>query len=176
MLCHEGDTLMSARAAALDRAKSFSPFLREAAQRWPGVADRFVADGPQAAIAEALEAAGEDVAITLRRQRHGLALAVALGDLSGELSLEQVTATLSDFADSAIDQALRAAVAERVGAEPATGLTVLALGKLGSRELNYSSDVDLILLFDPLTMPRRPRATRLLIVPTAQPQMSAASS
>ena len=37
------------------------------------------------------------------------------------------------------------------------GLTVLALGKLGSRELNYSSDVDLILLFDPVTMPRRAR-------------------
>ncbi len=37
------------------------------------------------------------------------------------------------------------------------GITVLALGKLGSRELNYSSDVDLLLLFDPETMPRRER-------------------
>src|SRR4028118_1472463 len=37
------------------------------------------------------------------------------------------------------------------------GLAVLALGKLGSRELNYSSDVDLILLFDPDTLPRRSR-------------------
>ena len=42
------------------------------------------------------------------------------------------------------------------GAEP-RGITVIALGKLGSRELNYSSDVDLLLLFDPETMPRRER-------------------
>ena len=36
-------------------------------------------------------------------------------------------------------------------------MPILALGKLGSRELNYSSDVDLVLLFDPETLPRRPR-------------------
>ena len=93
----------------------------------------------------------------MRRQRHGLALAVALGDLAGELSLEQVTAHLSDFADHAIDRALRAAMLERVPDAEPVGVAVLALGKLGSRELNYSSDVDLILLFDPATMPRRAR-------------------
>jgi glutamate-ammonia-ligase adenylyltransferase len=82
---------------------------------------------------------------------------VALGDLSGELSLEEVTAALSDFADRALDEAVSAAITERVpGAEP-QGLAVLALGKLGSRELNYSSDVDLILLFDPATLPKRGR-------------------
>jgi len=48
-------------------------------------------------------------------------------------------------------------LAERVpGAKP-RGIAVIALGKLGSRELNYSSDVDLLLLFDPETMPRRER-------------------
>ena len=68
-----------------------------------------------------------------------------------------MTALLSDFADSAIHRALAAAVAERVeGAEP-TGIAVIALGKLGSRELNYSSDVDLLLLFDPESLPRRDR-------------------
>src|SRR4028119_2096997 len=34
-------------------------------------------------------------------------------------------------------------------------MAVIALGKLGSCELNYSSDVDLLLLFDPVTLPRR---------------------
>ena len=82
---------------------------------------------------------------------------MALGDLSGELALEQVTEALSDFADGAIDSALRAAVAERTDGAPFAGMTVLALGKLGSRELNYSSDVDLILLFDPQSLPRRAR-------------------
>ena len=62
---------------------------------------------------------------------------------------------LSDFADLAIDRALRLAIAERVpDAEPA-GFAVIAMGKLGSRELNYSSDVDLQLLFDPEALPRR---------------------
>ena len=37
------------------------------------------------------------------------------------------------------------------------GFAVIAMGKLGSRELNYSSDVDLMLLFDAATLPRRGR-------------------
>jgi len=145
------------RVDATERSMLHSPFLHAAIERWPEVAGRFVSDGSETAIAEALCASGENVAVTLRRQRHGLALAVALGDLAGELSLEQVTAHLSDFADQAIDAALRAAMIERVPDAEPVGVTVLALGKLGSRELNYSSDVDLILLFDPATMTRRAR-------------------
>jgi glutamate-ammonia-ligase adenylyltransferase len=145
------------RNEAIQRARAHSPFLRAAAERWPAVVERFAVGGSAAAIACALGARGDGLAATLRHQRHGLALAVALGDLSGEASLEQVTAALSDFADSAIDQALRHAVAERVPDADRLGVAVLALGKLGSRELNYSSDVDLILLFDPATMPRRGR-------------------
>ncbi len=145
------------RVGAIDRATAHSPFLRAAIARWPNVATRFASDGAEVAVATALAASGENIAIALRRQRHGLALAVALGDLAGEFSLEQVTAHLSDFADRAIDAALVASIAERVPDVPPQGVAVLALGKLGSRELNYSSDVDLILLFDPATMPRRAR-------------------
>ena len=115
------------RAGAFDRATSFSPFLRAAVDRWPNVAASFIANGPASAVAEALAANGEDIATTLRRQRHGLALAVALGDLSGEFSLEQVTAALSDFADRAIDDALRAAMAERVGDGDELGAIIPAL-------------------------------------------------
>ena len=147
----------SARRDAMERARLHSSFLREALQQRAEVASTFAESGAEAAIVTALGKTDGDVAATLRRQRHGLALAVALGDLSGELPLERVTGALSDFADHAIDQALRAAVAERVGDAPFAGLTVLALGKLGSHELNYSSDVDLILLFDPDTLPRRER-------------------
>ena len=102
---------MSARAATRSTGpEPCSPFLREAAQRFPNVADRFVGGRSASGGRRALEAAGEDVGEQLRRQRHGLALAVALGDLSGEQPLEWVTATLSDFADSAMDEALRAAM------------------------------------------------------------------
>src|SRR3546814_14203688 len=41
--------------------------------------------------------------------------------------------------------------------EEPRGLVVIALGKLGSFELNYSSDIDPILIFDPETLPRRSR-------------------
>ncbi|HJR82637.1 MAG TPA: glutamine-synthetase adenylyltransferase, partial [Sphingomicrobium sp.] len=87
----------------------------------------------------------------------GLALAVALGDLCGELSFEKATRALSDFADAAIERALSAALEERVPGAELRGVTAIALGKLGSQELNYSSDVDLLLLFDPESMPRRER-------------------
>ncbi len=99
----------------------------------------------------------DDVGAELRRRRTALALAIALGDLAGELDLERVTAALSDFADLAIDRALAAAIAERMPDAEPRGFAVLALGKLGSRELNYSSDVDLILLFDPAILPHRER-------------------
>ena len=93
----------------------------------------------------------------LRRERRVLALAVALGDLAGLLDLCAVTAALTDFADRALDRAICAAIAERTpGAEP-RGFVAIALGKQGSRELNYSSDIDPILLYDPVTLPCRPR-------------------
>jgi glutamate-ammonia-ligase adenylyltransferase len=145
------------RRDALARASAHSPFLAAALQAWPEIGPLFEADGAPAALDAALAVTGETLAQTLRRQRHRLALAVALGDLGGELALEQVTRALSEFADGAIDQAVSAAIAERTPDEAPVGLAVLALGKLGSFELNYSSDVDLILLFDPATLPRRAR-------------------
>ncbi|WP_310467034.1 bifunctional [glutamine synthetase] adenylyltransferase/[glutamine synthetase]-adenylyl-L-tyrosine phosphorylase [Sphingomonas sp.] len=146
-----------ARSSAIDRAQRCSPFLREAITARPDLAQMFVADGAEAAAAAAIAAGGDSVDVELRVRRLGLALSVALGDLAGELPLERVTALLSDFADAAIDRALGAALAERVPDAPLAGITVIALGKLGSRELNYSSDVDLLVLFDPATMPRRER-------------------
>ncbi|HEY7959407.1 MAG TPA: bifunctional [glutamine synthetase] adenylyltransferase/[glutamine synthetase]-adenylyl-L-tyrosine phosphorylase, partial [Sphingomicrobium sp.] len=113
--------------------------------------------GSVTAVEEALAASGDSVEARLRRQRLGLALTVALGDLSGELPLEEVTKLLSDFADRAIHEALAAAIAERAPGAQAQGFAVIAMGKLGSHELNYSSDVDLIFLFDPETLPRRSR-------------------
>jgi len=106
---------------------------------------------------QALAASAETVESELRRRRAGVALTVALGDLSGELGFVEATRLLSDFADMAIEQALGAALRERVPGAEVQGITVLALGKLGSRELNYSSDVDLLVLFDPAAMPRRER-------------------
>jgi glutamate-ammonia-ligase adenylyltransferase len=122
------------------------------------VEDAFVRSGAEAACTLASAAgSGLTVGSRLRQQRQALALAVALGDLAGELPLERVTALLSDFADRAIDEAVNAAIRERVPDAEPHGFAVVAMGKLGSHELNYSSDVDLLLLFDPDRLPRRAR-------------------
>ena len=145
------------RKSAVLRAEQHSPFLREALRAHPEIGECFVRDGAEAAIRLALKATGDEVDIALRWQRARLALAVALGDLAGELPLEQVTSKLSGFADRAIHEAVTAAIAERVPGADSHGFAVIAMGKLGSGELNFSSDVDLILLFDPARLARRER-------------------
>ena len=147
----------SSRKEALERANAHSPFLREAALARPDIADLFVERGSIAAVELATSSSGDQLEQRLRRERHGLSLAVALGDIAGELSLEEVTRLLSDFADRAIDEVVAAAIRERVPEADPMGFAVIAMGKLGSFELNYSSDVDLLLVFDPETLPRRPR-------------------
>ena len=97
------------------------------------------------------------VARRLRIERRVVAREVALGDLSGALDLTAVTARLTHFADAALDTAIHTAIAERAPDAPITGFVALALGKQGSVELNYSSDIDPILLYDPATLPCRPR-------------------
>jgi [glutamine synthetase] adenylyltransferase / [glutamine synthetase]-adenylyl-L-tyrosine phosphorylase len=141
----------------VERANAHSPFLRESMQAMPHIVHAFADGGADRAIREALDIRDSGVETELRRQRLGLALGVALGDLSGELPLERVTAELSDFADAAIDRGLAQAIRERVRDAACEGFAVIAMGKLGSRELNYSSDVDLILLFDPERLPKRER-------------------
>ena len=97
----------------------------------------------------------DELAVALRRAKRRVALHTALADLGGVWPLEQVTGALSDLADRAVDLALRAQVAQerRRGKLPdadadAGGVFALAMGKGGARELNYSSDIDLIVLFD----------------------------
>ena len=109
------------------------------------------------ALLAAKRVAEADVATALRRERLGLALVLAVGDLAGAFDLEKVMRELSTFADRALHAALAAAIRKRVpDAEPA-GMIGLALGKHGAGELNYSSDIDPILLYEPEQLPRRER-------------------
>ena len=75
----------------------------------------------------------------LRRLRQRVLLRVMARDLAGRADLAEVCGTMSDLAELEI-----AAAQERAGAP---GLVVVAMGKLGGRELNVSSDVDLVFLF-----------------------------
>ncbi len=135
------------------RAHRFSPFLRMAMEREPALATRTDAgylDEPKVF---------EDMPIgrRLRLERRALALHVAIGDLSGRYDLSAVTTRLTRFADRALDQVIRAAIAERTPDAEPCGFVAIALGKQGSFELNYSSDIDPIFLYDPITLPRRAR-------------------
>ena len=148
----------SSRQSALDRLTAHAPFLARLAELNPDDVARYLSDGTDAALAAATAPPiGDDIMRTLRQWRGRMALLLALGDLSGEHDLATTTRLLSGFADQACDAALAAAFAERVPDEEPRGLAVIALGKLGSYELNYSSDIDPILIFDPDTLPRRQR-------------------
>ena len=144
---------------ALARAEGHSPFLRNLIGRRPEIVAALMADGVEAALAKGREeAAGiAGAGRALRRERQATALAVGLADLAGLLPLEGVVAILSDFADHALHRAICAAIEERTPGTGPRGFAALALGKHGSRELNYSSDIDPILLFDPATLPTKPR-------------------
>ncbi|MYZ48875.1 bifunctional [glutamine synthetase] adenylyltransferase/[glutamine synthetase]-adenylyl-L-tyrosine phosphorylase [Propylenella binzhouense] len=93
----------------------------------------------------------------LRLARQAVALALGLADLGRAIDLEAVTSSLSAFADAALGAALRHALGEAhrkgtwTGATDGSdcGLAILGMGKYGARELNYSSDIDLIVVYDP---------------------------
>jgi len=88
----------------------------------------------------------------LRDAKAKVALLTALADIGGLWSLDQVTYILSQLADISCLVTLQYAWShyEKRGdlEGPIQGFFVLALGKLGGYELNYSSDIDLVILFD----------------------------
>ena len=149
-------------AALIEGAGGSSPYLNgliTAEADWLGPA----LAAPDAAVARLLAEAGElppdKLKPGLRQAKRRLALITALADIAGAWPLERVTALLTDFAGLAVDLALKAEVAQLIrrgklpgqdaaAVERAAGLSVLAMGKMGAHELNYSSDIDLICLID----------------------------
>ena len=95
----------------------------------------------------------------LRTAKRRMALLVALADLGGVWPLETVTKAITDLADGAVDTCIRRLVAAEIArgklpgmdetdAQTSGGMVALSMGKQGAYELNYSSDIDLICLFD----------------------------
>ncbi|WP_027443298.1 bifunctional [glutamate--ammonia ligase]-adenylyl-L-tyrosine phosphorylase/[glutamate--ammonia-ligase] adenylyltransferase [Erythrobacter cryptus] len=142
--------------SALRRARAHAPFLARALERQEALAALLAAGEGEAALAWA-RAQGEhpDTEVALRRERLALATALAIGDLAGAFPLARVVGELTAFADRALDRAIRTAIAERTGADSPVGFIALALGKQGAGELNYSSDIDPIFLYDRETLARR---------------------
>ncbi|MEE8534731.1 MAG: bifunctional [glutamine synthetase] adenylyltransferase/[glutamine synthetase]-adenylyl-L-tyrosine phosphorylase, partial [Kiloniellales bacterium] len=162
----------------LEAVFSNSPFLTHCILSDMGFFIDFLTRGPDAVQAEVLQGVKQDLHAELdqarlmsglRTSRRRTALVVALADLTRTWDLNATVEALSDFADAAVSAAvahlLRQAgegaevtLPDPENPEHDCGFTVLALGKLGARELNYSSDIDLIVLHDPEKSP--PRAGR----------------
>ena len=152
----------------LDAIFGNSPFLTHCLIAETAVFRAFLANGPDATFADLLaelyadDSDGDSEAAVMTRLRLGkrrASLLVALADLAGLWPLDAVTRALSRFADAAVSIACAHLLrqAHRDGelilphpedSEWDSGLVVLGMGKLGADELNYSSDIDLILLYD----------------------------
>ena len=144
---------------ALKRARDHAPFLARGLERHEEIA-RLLTDGAADDALHLAKTAGagiDDIGVALRREKRALGLVLAIGDLAGAFELDKVMRELSLFADRSLHRAIEAAILRRVPDAQPQGLIGLALGKHGAGELNYSSDIDPILLYDPETLPRRER-------------------
>jgi glutamate-ammonia-ligase adenylyltransferase len=144
-----------------------SPYLSAGLLAEPAVLRALLRDGPDAVGRSVLEELQAEPGVRrarmmalLRQSKRRLALLTALADIAGLWPLERVTEALTRFADRAVGLALtlllreaaeRGEIALRRPEEPLAecGIVILGMGKLGAFELNYSSDIDLIVLFDP---------------------------
>ena len=152
-----------ALAGLIGGAAGCSPYLKGLMAReagWLREACAMLPEDVAASVLDPLDGmALADLPVALRVAKRRLALFTGLADLGGAFALEQVTGTLTALSDRAVDLSIRALVAEEIrrgklpGAVPedaatGAGMVVLAMGKTGAGELNYSSDIDLICLFD----------------------------
>lgn len=118
-----------------------------------GALDKDAIDVLDAIFGSAKDASDETLPQELRRAKKRVALTLALLDLSGIWPVEQITTKLTEFADLSVELASQAAcrkffTQKDLSRAPAAGLCALAMGKMGAFELNYSSDIDVIFLFD----------------------------
>jgi glutamate-ammonia-ligase adenylyltransferase len=156
---------LGAASEALAPVFAASPYLASLARRYPRALGRVLTGEPDIVLETILaEATGGPVGQTLRRAKAELHLLTALCDLGGVWDLDQVTGALTRFADLAVAVGLAEVArrqveagrlrAEAAGAEgPIPGLFCIAMGKYGAFELNYSSDIDFSVFYEPERLP-----------------------
>src|SRR5476649_2514766 len=154
--------------ALLEALFGNSPYLTETALQNPDFVTDLWRRGPDAVLADIrslladtkqvarADGTAQAIAGTLRRLKRRAAFVIAVTDIAGAWPLARITAALSEVASACL-QALIDAILLQLGrdgqlaignAPDAASFTVLGMGKLGADELNYSSDIDLILLYD----------------------------
>ncbi len=145
-----------------------SPYLFDLVRADSARAIRLLESEPEAHLARLIANVCRDVSaasseaevmVSLRRMKSEAALLIALCDIGGVWPVMRVTAALTDLAVASVQSALRYLLRQEAARgrllpphpdcpEDNSGLIVLAMGKMGAGELNYSSDIDLIVFFD----------------------------
>src|SRR5580698_2277156 len=154
--------------AVLGGIAGTAPYLWDLVCADPDRLLRIVTNSPEEEFAKLLRTAQRSSATAsdaarvmriLRRMRTEAALLIALADIGGVWPVALVTSALTDVAETAlgaaVDHLLRDAVARKhlIAPDPknpaiGSGYIVLAMGKMGGHELNFSSDIDLMVFFD----------------------------
>ncbi len=154
--------------ALIDAVASSSTYLWDLVRADPARLARVLHSDPDehlallcAAVAGVpVDASDAEAMRLLRVVKAEAALLIALADIGGVWEVMRVTAALTDVADTVVDTALRYLLRDAAQAgklvlpdpgapETGCGLFVLAMGKMGASELNYSSDIDLIVFYEP---------------------------
>ena len=170
-------------------ATAHAPYLKRLIERRPDILETPDESWPHRTLAHALTTARAIAAdppdmhagmVALRRAKDEVHLATALADLAGAWPLQRITGALTEFADAALRAAVALGVRERAErgditasewdalSGPAPGFALIAMGKMGAGELNYSSDIDFSVFFDPQILrtanAREPRVAAVRLV------------
>ncbi|MDZ7905972.1 MAG: bifunctional [glutamine synthetase] adenylyltransferase/[glutamine synthetase]-adenylyl-L-tyrosine phosphorylase [Cypionkella sp.] len=144
-------------------AAGCSPYLKELLRKQGAWLDTALTQGADLAFETVLKgldsASLSSLGVDLRIAKSRTALLVALADLGGVWDTMAVTRALTRLADRAVQLCVQHLVGDEIrrgklpmaaseDAATGAGFFVLAMGKMGAYELNYSSDIDLICLFD----------------------------
>lgn len=155
-------------------AFTLSPYLRDAAVADEGLLTLAISEPVETALAKLVTEArdcwrpnGEgsipteaEVMTSLRIAKRRLSFIAALADLGRVFTARDTTRWLSDMADAALAAAIdhlllanhnsgKLKLKNTDAPSEGSGLVVLGMGKLGARELNYSSDIDAVVFFEP---------------------------
>nr|WP_244490956.1 bifunctional [glutamine synthetase] adenylyltransferase/[glutamine synthetase]-adenylyl-L-tyrosine phosphorylase [Paramesorhizobium deserti] len=158
-----------ASAAFLSAVLELSPFIREVLLRRPAILEALCETAPDTRLEQLLadiSAAWEGSEVTettlmasLRKLKQEAHVLIALADLAGLLETAGTTGWLTRLAEACIqaavcfllrdaDAAGKIALPDRARPQAGSGWIILGMGKLGAHELNYSSDIDLIVFID----------------------------
>ena len=161
--------------SAISLAKQYAPYLKESLSLFPECPQRLKSVGIERYFDDLSKALPTEIQVLsdemelLRQYKRHAHLAIALADIAQIWTWEEVTLALTQLADIAMARLMRACAIdhniEGTQDNPVPGLFVLAMGKYGAGELNYSSDIDFCVFYDPdiIVLPNMARAERSLI-------------